>query len=81
MATAETTTNITEAHRSLFNALTSGKYDNFALVSTTFDGEPTAAIATVTFDNGEYLVVPVAVVVTEAMFSRMTGPGDENPTR
>lgn len=67
-------TNITEAHRDVFNALTSGEYDNFALVSTIFDGEPTATIATVTLDEGEYLVTPVAVLVTPAMFDRLTGP-------
>ena len=42
------TTNITDEHRRAFAALTSGRYENFALVSCFCPGEPAAAIATVT---------------------------------
>ena len=69
------TTNITEEHKRLFEALTSGEYDNFALVHTTFDGEPTAAIATVNEDGDGYILTPVLVFVTGAMFGRLTDPG------
>ena len=41
-------TNITEEHRRAFDALTSGRFDNFCLVSCFVDGEATAAIAAVT---------------------------------
>lgn len=41
------TTNITEEHRSAFQALTSGDYGNFALFSVFVDGAPGAAIVTV----------------------------------
>ena len=41
------TTNITDEHRRAFAALTSGRYENFALVSYFCPGEPAAGIATV----------------------------------
>ena len=40
-------TNITEAHRHAFKALTSGTYNNFALFSCHVDGSPAAAIVAV----------------------------------
>ena len=40
-------TNITDEHKRVFEALKSGEYRNFALVSCFVDGEPAAAIATV----------------------------------
>ena len=67
-------TNITQDHRRAFEALTSGRFDNFCLVSCFVDGEPTAAIATVNIspraeDCGEpeYLVSPLFVCPTAAM--------------
>ena len=40
-------TNITEEHRRAFDALKSGRYDNFCLFSCYVDREPAAAIAAV----------------------------------
>ena len=67
-------TNITEEHRRAFDALTSGRFDNFCLVSCFVDGEATAAIATVTVsppaqDGGEseYLISPLFISPTPAM--------------
>jgi len=67
-------TNITEDHRRAFEALTSGRFDNFCLVSCFVDGEATAAIAAVTVsppaqDGGEseYLISPLFVCPTPAM--------------
>ena len=67
-------TNITEEHRRAFDALTSGRFDNFCLVSCFVDGEATAAIAAVTVSppaqNGgdpEYLISPLFVCPTPAM--------------
>ena len=37
-------TNITAEHRAAFEALTSGRFDNFALFSCFVEGEPAAAI-------------------------------------
>ena len=42
------TTNITEEHHRAFEALTSGKFDNFCLFSCTANDHPAAAIAAVT---------------------------------
>ncbi len=67
-------TNITEDHRRTFEALTSGRFDNFCLVSCFVDGKPTAAIAAVNVsppaqDGGEpeYLISPLFMCPTPAM--------------
>ena len=41
-------THITDEHRRAFDALTSGRYENFCLFSCVCDGQPAAAIAAVT---------------------------------
>ena len=67
-------THITEQHRHAFEALTSGRYDNFALFSCFIDGLPGAAIVAVNpcppAEPGaapEYAVQPLFVSVTPAM--------------
>ena len=61
------TTNITQAHRDVFEALTSGRFDNFALLSCFIGGEPGAAIVTVTRDGDDYVLKPLFVSVTLGM--------------
>ena len=67
-------TNITDEHKRVFEALKSGEYRNFALVSCFVDSEPAAAIATVLPTSPEtpdgepgYFVQPLFVSVTPAM--------------
>ena len=66
-------TNITADHRRAFEALTSGRFHNFCLVSCFVDGQPTAAIAAVNVSPGqdggepEYLISPLFVCPTAAM--------------
>jgi len=63
-------TNIRLEHISAFEALTSGKHDNFALFSCFLDGEPAVAIVVVTppeSDEGEYQITPLFVGITENM--------------
>lgn len=69
-------TNITEQHRHAFEALTSGRYDDFALFSCVIDGSPGAAVVAVNpcppAEEGaepEYEVRPPFVSVTPAMAS------------
>lgn len=68
------TTNITDAHRHAFEALTSGQYNNFALFSCAVDGAPAAAIVAVNecppdHDGAEpeYTLHPLFVSVTPTM--------------
>ena len=68
------TTNITEAHRHVFEARTSSQDNNFALFSCTVDGAPAAAIVAVNecppaHDGAEpeYTLHPLFVSVTPAM--------------
>jgi len=67
-------THITERHRHAFEALTSGRYDNFALFSVFIDGSPGTAIVAVNpcppaqeGASPEYAVQPLFVSVTPAM--------------
>lgn len=63
-------TNIRPEHVSAFEALTSGDHDNFALFSCFLNGEPVSAVVAVTppdTPDGEYLITPLFVSVTEAM--------------
>ena len=78
------TANVTDEHRRAFEALTGGRYENFALVSCFCGGEPTAAIATVTVhtageDGGEdeYLITPLFVPVLPGM--RLTDHDGREP--
>ena len=68
------TTNITDEHRRAFEALTSGRYENFPSVFCFCGGNPAPAIATVTVhlageDGGEdkYLITPPFVSVVPGM--------------
>lgn len=64
---AKPQTNITPEHKALFDAVTSGKYDNFALFSCFVDGKPTSAIVSVVQDGNEYAIKPLFVAVTADM--------------
>ena len=61
------TTNITAVHREVFEALTSGQYDNFALFSCFVGGEPAAAIVAVTREAEDYTITPLFVSITAGM--------------
>ncbi len=67
-------TNITSEHKRAFEALTSGKHDNFALFSCYLNNEPAAAIVAVTVQppdqqghEAEHDIHPLFVSVTPAM--------------
>ena len=61
-------TNITQEHRQVFNALTSGEYSNFALFSCFVNGEPASAIVSVNKPGAdEYQITPIFVSVTPGM--------------
>lgn len=65
---------ISDDQRETFDALTSGDFTNFALISTLFDGEPTVAIAAIVEEGGTYIIQPLYVAVTDTMFDRLTDP-------
>jgi hypothetical protein len=60
-------TNITAEHRAVFEALTSGRFDNFALFSCFVEGEPVAAIVAINRDGEEYTISPLFVAITPGM--------------
>lgn len=61
--------NITKRDRDLFNALTSGKFNNFALFSCFVNGKPSVAIIAVNPDdaNEQYNLTPLFVKPTPDM--------------
>jgi hypothetical protein len=61
------TTNITADHRAAFEALTSGDYRNFALISCFVNGEPAAVIVAVDEDGDNYAITPLFVSVTPSL--------------
>ena len=63
-------TNISPDHISAFEALTSGRFANFALFSCFVNGTPAAAIVSVTRTddpNSEVQITPLFVSVTDTM--------------
>ena len=63
-----TKTNITQEHRKVFQALTSGDYTNFALFSCFVNGEPASAIVAINKPAGdEYQITPLFVSITPGM--------------
>lgn len=58
----------------VFEALVSGRYDNFALARTELDGEEVAVIVAITEDDEQFNVAPLAVLVTDELFSRLKDP-------
>jgi hypothetical protein len=68
ITTLKASTNIAVPHHEAFNALTSGKYSNFALFSCFVNGEPTSAIVAVTPDGaGGFDIAPLFVSITPGM--------------
>ena len=53
--------------RSEREALTSGRFDNFALFSCFVGGEPAAAIVAVNRDGDDYTISPLFVALTPGM--------------
>lgn len=68
------TESLTDEQKEVFEAIKGAA--NIALVSTTFNGEPTAAIAAVTMDGEDYVITPLAVLVTDSMMANLTDPSE-----
>jgi hypothetical protein len=60
-------TNITPGIQDAFDALISGKYNNFCLFSCYVNGEPASAICAVDKDGEDYLIRPMFVSITPGM--------------
>ena len=64
---AAKTTNILPVHKDALEALTSGKYANFALFSCFINGRPGCAIVAVTKEGEEFNITPLFVSVSPGM--------------
>lgn len=65
---------ITKEEKNVFEAITSGKYENFVLVSTEFDGVETAVIAAVSQDGEDMRIEPLAILVKPEFFKKLLNP-------
>lgn len=66
-------TNITALMQRRFRAITSGAYNNFALMSCFLDGKPTSCIVAVNNDtDGTVSLAPLFVFVTDDILARLT---------
>jgi len=72
-------TNITDEHRRAFEAIASGGFNNFALMSCFYDGEPTAAVVCITSCGEEYDLTPIVVFPTERMLVRLKDHDNRTP--
>ena len=68
---------LTDDEQNIFAAIQNAP--NIALVQTTFDGEDTAVIAAINDDEatGGFIVTPLAVLVTDAIMTRLADPATE----
>ena len=64
---AKRMTNILPAHQDVLEALTSGKYGNFALFSCFVNDHPGCAIVAVNKEAKEYAITPLFVSVSPGM--------------
>ena len=64
---AKSTTNILPEHQDVLEALTSGKYGNFALFSCFINDRPGCAIVAVNKEGKEYNITPIFVSVSPGM--------------
>ena len=63
---------LTSQERETFHAIQDAS--NIALIQTKFDGEDTAVIVAINEEGGEFLVTPLAVLVTDAVMARLSDP-------
>ena len=66
---------LTEQERKTFEAIREA--GNAALVQASFEGEDTAVIAFVNEDGDDYLITPVAVMLTDSMFASLSDPTED----
>lgn len=68
---------LTQGESDIFDAIVDNGHDH-CLMSVLFDNEPTAAICRIHHGDG-YEIYPVAVLITDTMFDRLTPPTGAEP--
>lgn len=71
---------VREDSREMFEALTSGQYSSFAIMSVLYDGEPTECIVNVLpQEDGTVEIMPLAIVPTDSMLDKLTDDEGNTP--
>ena len=73
-------TNITDEMREIFNALSSGNYSNFLLMSATFSGKKTSVIAHYRVEDGIYRIFPVFAFLTDELMDLVKDDTGNTPS-
>ena len=68
---------ITDEEAKKFRDITKGKFTNFILLATEFQGIETAVIASLNGLEGNYTTEPLAVLVNKEIFALLKNPGDD----
>lgn len=61
----------------VFENLGLNAFSNLAVVSTAIDGVSCDAIASINTDGGGYIITPLAIIVNEEVFARLSNPGED----
>lgn len=69
--------NITQEEAQKFRDITKGKFTNFILLATEFQGIETAVIASLNGLEGDYTTEPLAILVNKEIFALLKNPGDD----
>lgn len=67
---------VSNSEKVLFDALTSGRLGNLAVVSSELDGIETAVIVAVDRDGSEYVMSPLAVLVNDEISAKLANPDE-----
>lgn len=68
---------ITDEEAQKFRDITKGKFTNFILLATEFQGIETAVIASLNGIEGDYTTEPLAILVNKEIFALLKNPGDD----
>ena len=67
--------NLTPEEIKLYRNLISGRFQNFVLVSSEFDGIETGIIAALNGSDGAYETTPLAILINGDVFKKLKSPG------
>lgn len=73
------TKEIPQGIKETFEALTSGKYTNFVIMSVTHENKPNWCICTVNKEGKEYSIKPLFLFVDEELSQKLKDPMGETP--
>lgn len=65
---------VSDDSKRVFSQLGLNDFSNLAIVATEINGIDCDAIASITEDQAQYNIMPIAVIVNEALFQQLKNP-------